>query len=103
MNRKKDIYDSLLGDDKDVHINSLINRIISLENIISNIKCDKMCNFCKRLCPTTKRCSGCRSVYYCKRKCQEKDWKGHKKYCVSIQNNVTRNNDDSDDDLPEIL
>ena len=28
------------------------------------------------------RCSGCRSVLYCSRKCQKKDWSRHKKKCL---------------------
>ena len=28
------------------------------------------------------RCSGCRSVTYCSRKCQKKDWSRHKKDCL---------------------
>jgi hypothetical protein len=28
-----------------------------------------------------KRCSRCRSIYYCSRECQEKDWVNHKPKC----------------------
>ena len=35
-------------------------------------------------CPSknaTKKCSKCKSVYFCDKKCQEKCWKVHKKHC----------------------
>jgi len=33
-----------------------------------------------------KRCGGCKSVYYCGRKCQVQDWKaGHKQKCKTTE------------------
>merc|ERR1711998_531917 len=37
------------------------------------------CNTCAR--PSTVRCMGCKTTYYCDRKCQKRDWKEHKKSC----------------------
>ncbi|PVU97945.1 hypothetical protein BB561_000206 [Smittium simulii] len=34
-----------------------------------------------------KRCSACKFVYYCSRKCQELDWALHKAECVALQKN----------------
>jgi len=51
----------------------------------------RKCNFCGRLEEKKKqfseasgagKCSVCKSVYYCSRACQTKDWKAHKKFCV---------------------
>lgn len=30
------------------------------------------------------RCSGCKSVYYCSRKCQGVDWRYHKNHCKEL-------------------
>jgi len=34
---------------------------------------------------TTQRCANCKSVYYCSRECQKKDWKSHKKHCLDLR------------------
>ena len=40
----------------------------------------KTCNVCKKK-GKMKKCSRCRSTYYCSRECQVKDWEEHKKVC----------------------
>ncbi|XP_011407549.2 PREDICTED: ubiquitin carboxyl-terminal hydrolase 19-like [Amphimedon queenslandica] len=35
-----------------------------------------------------KRCSRCKSVEYCSRKCQEDDWSRHRKRCNELRNNL---------------
>jgi hypothetical protein len=41
----------------------------------------KICHVCHDPELSTKNCSNCRSVYYCSKVCQKKDWKCHKKIC----------------------
>lgn len=41
------------------------------------------CSVCQK--ETTDKCSGCRTVYYCGPKCQNADWKAHKKICKEIR------------------
>jgi hypothetical protein len=41
----------------------------------------RSCNVCRNYGLTLFKCGGCRSVYYCSRECQHKDWKEHKKSC----------------------
>ncbi len=55
---------------------------IIFENIIGR----KECNYekCKRKDLKLKMCKGCKSVFYCGRKCQKKDWKIHKNDCFSF-------------------
>jgi hypothetical protein len=31
-----------------------------------------------------KMCSRCKKVYYCSRECQKKNYRVHKRYCISI-------------------
>lgn len=38
------------------------------------------CNSCVKLKRNLKICTGCRSFYYCSKKCQKKDWKLHHKH-----------------------
>ncbi|KAF8904716.1 hypothetical protein CPB84DRAFT_1772643 [Gymnopilus junonius] len=35
--------------------------------------------------PTTKSCSSCKSVSYCNREHQKKDWRAHKEYCLKVK------------------
>ena len=39
------------------------------------------CLVCGR--ESTARCSACKNVYYCSRKCQKSNWKAHKRGCVA--------------------
>lgn len=40
------------------------------------------CNACRITKTNMNRCSRCKSVYYCSRKCQVDDWSEHKKLCI---------------------
>ena len=45
------------------------------------------CHFCRTTGPKDsimKRCSQCRKVYYCSKKCQKQDWKNHKAHCQQV-------------------
>ena len=56
-----------------------------------SVSLGKFCNYCltrkyseyngRYIYFNMVRCSGCRSVLYCSRKCQKKDWPKHKKQC----------------------
>lgn len=39
----------------------------------------RFCFVCQNL--TTRKCSGCKAVYYCSRECQAHDWKIHQEKC----------------------
>ena len=39
------------------------------------------CAFCHSKTGTLKRCSGCKRVFYCSKKCQKSHWKEHKPEC----------------------
>ena len=41
---------------------------------------DKWCLYCNKK-DVNKRCSNCKSVFFCDKKCQKKAWKTHKKHC----------------------
>jgi hypothetical protein len=43
----------------------------------------KACDQCGKTCNKPKRCSKCKSVWYCSAECQKKAWKKHKKECVA--------------------
>jgi ubiquitin-protein ligase len=44
----------------------------------------RICSSCKKPRTTLLRCSGCRAVLYCNRDCQRRDYKTHKKVCVTF-------------------
>ena len=46
----------------------------------------KMCSACDKKSKTLKKCNGCKCVWYCDKKCQNKHRKEHKKECRPIKN-----------------
>ncbi len=42
---------------------------------------DKWCLYCMKKYGVTKKCSNCKSVFYCSRECSVKAWKIHKNHC----------------------
>ena len=46
------------------------------------------CENCKK--DATKRCSKCKSVWYCSRECQVQNWKDHKATCIIISVKLTQ-------------
>lgn len=47
------------------------------------------CNSCAR--PTSKRCSGCRTTWYCSAEHLKEDWHRHRKECTSAQTKMDNN------------
>ena len=52
-------------------------------NMIDGLIDGFQCGMCKSK-DATKRCSRCKSEWYCNRACQVKHWKDHKKFCKTI-------------------
>ena len=42
------------------------------------------CNNCRRVAAEMKMCTGCDSVHYCDKKCQQQSWAEHKVLCNAI-------------------
>ncbi|PBK94820.1 SET domain-containing protein [Armillaria gallica] len=55
--------------------------------VLSTEKLDGYCSTCFGVAPPSglKRCTQCRSVWYCDSTCQTKDWSVHKHECTSLQ------------------
>ena len=49
------------------------------------------CGKCGKTCDKPKRCSKCKSVWYCSADCQKKAWKEHKKGCVASSSSASGN------------
>ena len=47
----------------------------------------EQCSVCGK--ESTSRCSKCKTVYYCSRECQLRDWPNHKQSCNKIKRNYT--------------
>ncbi len=56
-----------------------------LENVIAIKECNNP--KCKRKDLKLRICGRCFGVYYCKKKCQKRDWKSHKKDCFILAKN----------------
>ena len=47
------------------------------------------CNNCGKI--TQNKCSGCKEIFYCSRKCQTDKWKSHKNVCLLLSNKEVMN------------
>jgi hypothetical protein len=56
---------------------------ITVSDTESNTAVTKTCSHCQKTCSQT--CRSCRSVFYCSRSCQCKDWYQHKLICKRIK------------------
>lgn len=70
------------SDLKEIENSPLIQERLELESKDTNFvpTYDKWCLYCDNK-GAKKRCTRCRSVYFCDRKCQQKAWPIHKKHC----------------------
>jgi ribosome modulation factor len=55
------------------------------QNIVMQLSCGRMCNFCKAIGENMNRCSKCHLVCYCNTTCQSNDWRirNHRKWCCN--------------------
>ncbi|XP_050417074.2 uncharacterized protein LOC126830702 [Patella vulgata] len=56
-----------------------------------------LCRNCQLIFDKMKRCVRCKSVYYCSRECQVKDWVNHKDKCLEYMNSVEQIEDEDMD------
>ncbi|KAK2150640.1 hypothetical protein LSH36_397g02007 [Paralvinella palmiformis] len=61
---------------------SVLNSALNGQQFASND--DQICNTCGEM-KADKKCSACKSVFYCNVKCQKLDWTNHKKFCKRLQ------------------
>ena len=55
------------------------------------------CHKCNKPAEKMSKCSKCKKVRYCSKKCQQDDWKEHKKNCIAIEDDIQdKGNDDSE-------
>ena len=75
-----DLYDAMLGEEIPVDV---VTEIVQRALRKISIAFKKVtCSVCGSPGPgRLKICSRCKSVHYCSRDCQKKDWKQHKGYC----------------------
>ena len=75
-----DLYDAMLGEEIPVDVvTEIVQRALRKISIAFR---KVTCSVCGSPGPgRLKICSRCKSVHYCSRDCQKKDWKQHKGYC----------------------
>lgn len=68
---------------QEARIKATKNHVTEMDTYISQFF--NQCAVCGR--HTRRRCQGCKSVYYCSRKCQKVDWRdgAHRKHCSSTR------------------
>ncbi|KAG2386673.1 hypothetical protein C9374_002417 [Naegleria lovaniensis] len=52
-------------------------------------KAERLCAFCNSHSETMSKCSKCKTVIYCGKQCQIKDWRNHKVFCNSLTTDYT--------------
>ena len=57
---------------------------------MSSSSATRQCEFCCQKAHL--RCSKCKSLYYCDKKCQKKHFKSHKPNCLSLEPDVKKTN-----------
>ena len=50
----------------------------------------KSCSACGKKSDALKKCTACKCVWYCDKKCQNKHWRGHKKECKRIRKELDK-------------
>lgn len=55
------------------------------------MKITRICNFCGKKEPHMPTCSRCRTMLYCSKECQKKDWPSHKLTCNKEQSTEATN------------
>ena len=57
----------------------------SSSKVETNETDSRKCKYCKKIVKSVKtRCSKCKSVFYCSKSCQKRDWGNHKALCGAI-------------------
>lgn len=51
---------------------------------------NKLCSACGKESDTVKKCTACKCVWYCDKKCQNKHWREHKKECKVIKKELDK-------------
>ncbi|KAL0489279.1 Hsp70-Hsp90 organizing protein [Acrasis kona] len=81
------------------HRSSTINNFVKL--FLEKIKIAKkdvpviqpMCQYCKERSKDIKKCSVCKTTFYCSGECQKNDWPDHKLVCHQIRDNQRNDGD----------
>lgn len=89
----KNFFNTEVNDPKE-ELDSLMKLYGS--NVYEQFMEDPKCASCGE--PATQRCSKCKSVWYCSRECQLKDWKAHKEMCKMLTE-VRKDEDKREDEI----
>ena len=96
MYQLKNFFSTEVNDPKE-ELDSLMKLYGS--NVYEQFMEDPKCGCCGE--PATQRCSKCKSVWYCSRECQLKDWKAHKEMCKMLTE-VRKDEDKREDEIKEM-